>query len=199
VGIPEPPTTAAAAPGVEDRPGGKGAGGDVTAATGVQPAYDPRLWPHPGPFVPLPKTTAQRVDSAVKAAFGVYADSLAVAAANKGRAPTDWTFERNGQKWGVDEQWIHLGKVKIPNAILALLPMNAQANPTFNDPVTRREVAFRRSDILYHANRAATEDEFRRAVKRIRERKDRERAAARAENVSGDGPQPVATPAKTQQ
>jgi len=172
----------------------------VTPATGVQPSYsDSRLWPQPGPFTPVPKSTAQRADSAVRAAFGVYADSMAVAAANKGRAPTDWTIERNGQKWGVDEKWIHLGKVKIPNAVLALLPLNAQANPTFNDPVTRRENAFRSADILYHANRAASEDEFRKAVKRIRERMDRERSAAKAENVNGDGHQPVATPAKAQQ
>ncbi|MFN2564792.1 MAG: hypothetical protein ABR499_07270 [Gemmatimonadaceae bacterium] len=201
VGIPEPPSAAAtaAAPGVEDRAGSAGRGGDVTVATGVQPSYtDPRLWPQPGPFTPIPKTTAQRTDSAVKAAFGIFADSLAIAEANKGRAPTDWTIERKGQKWGVDDRWIHLGKMKIPNAILALLPMNAQANPTFNDPVTRREAAFRRADIAYHANRAVSEDEFRRAVKRIRERKDRERAAAKATNASGDGPQPVATPTKTQ-
>ena len=172
----------------------------MTPATGVQPAYtDPRLWPQPVPFTPVPKTVAQRVDSAVRAAFGIYVDSLATAAANKGRSPTDWTFERNGKKWGVDEQWIHLGKVKIPNAILALLPLNAQGNPTFNDPVTRREAAFRRADILYHANRAVSEDEFRRAVKRIRERKDRERATAKAANANGDGHQPAATPAKTQQ
>ena len=202
VGVPQPPATTAvaAAPGVEDRAGGRGPGGDVTPATGVQPSYtDARLWPQPGPFTPVPKSSAQRVDSAVKAAFGVYADSMAVAAANKGRAPTDWTFERNGQKWGVDDRWIHLGKVKIPNAVLALLPLNAQANPTFNDPVTRRENAFRAADIAYHANRSISEDEFRRAVKRIRERKDRERAATRAENASGDGNQPVATPSKVQQ
>jgi hypothetical protein len=201
VGLPAAaPSMAAAAPGVEDRAGGRGPGGDVTPATGVQPSYtDARLWPQPGPFTPIPKTPAQRIDSAVKAAFGLYADSMTVAAANKGRSPTDWTFERNGQKWGVDDRWIHLGKVKIPNAVLALLPLNAQTNPTFNDPVTRRENAFRRGDILYHANRSISEDEFRRAVKRIRERKDRERAAARAENANGDGHQPAATPSKVQQ
>jgi hypothetical protein len=158
------------------------------------------LWPEPGPFTPVPKTAAQRADSAVKAAFGLFADSVRMAEANKGRSPTDWTFERNGQKWGIDDKYIHLGKVKIPNAVLALLPLNAQSNPTFNDPVTQRELAFQRADILYQANRAVSEDEFRKAVKRIRERKDRERAAERAEKAAekanGDGPQPAATPTK---
>jgi hypothetical protein len=36
-------------------------------------------------------------------------------------------------------------------------------------------------------------------VKRIRERKDRERAAEKAEDANGDGPRPVATPNKAQQ
>jgi hypothetical protein len=200
-GIPRPASpAAAAAPGVEDRAGGAGRGTDVTPATGVQPAYiDPRLWPQPGPFTPVPKTAAERTDSAVKAAFGIFTDSMRTAEANKGRAPGDWTFkDKNGGKWGWDEKGIRLGRVTIPQAVLSLLPLNVQANPTFNDPVTRREAAFRRGDIMYHSNRAASEDEFRRAVKRIRERKDRERAADRVEKANGDGPQPVATPNKTQ-
>jgi hypothetical protein len=202
VGIRQPSSAAAvAAPGVEDRTGGAGRGTDVTPATGVQPAYtDPRLWPQPGPFTPLPKTTAERTDSAVKAAFGIFVDSMRTAEANRGRAPGDWTIkDKNGGKWGWDEKGIRLGRVTIPQAVLSLLPLNVQANPTFNDPVTVREAAFRRGDILYHANRAASEDEFRRAVKRIRERKDRERAADKVEKANGDGPQPAATPSKTQQ
>lgn len=202
-GIPQPPptNTTAAAPGVEDRAGGAGRGADVTAATGVQPAYtDPRLWPQPGPFTPVPKTAAERTDSAVKAAFGIFVDSMQTAEANKGRAPGDWTVkDKSGGKWGWDEKGIRLGRLTIPQAVLSLLPLNVQANPTFNDPVTRRENSFRRGDILYHANRAASEDEFRRAVKRIRERKDRERAAEKVEKANGDGPQPVAIPNKSQQ
>jgi hypothetical protein len=142
---------------------------------------------------------AERTDSAVKAAFGIFVDSVRMAEANKGRAPGDWTFkDKNGRTWGWDPSGIRLGKVTIPQAVLALLPLNVQANPTFNDPVTRREVAFRGGDIMYHANRAASDDEFRRAVKRIRERKDRERAADRGTKANGDGPQPAAIPGKDQ-
>src|SRR5918992_217970 len=138
----------------------------------AQPAYtDPRLWPQPGPFTPLPKTTAERTDSAVKAAFGIFVDSMRTAEANRGRAPGDWTFkDKNGGKWGWDPSGIRLGKVTIPQAVLALLPLNVQANPTFNDPVTRRESAFHARDIAYHSYRAVSDDEFRRAVRRIRER-----------------------------
>jgi hypothetical protein len=204
VGIPEPARTATAvAPGVEDRAGGAAKGGDVTPGTGVQPSFtDDRLWPQPAEFTPVPKTLAERTDSAVKAAFGVYADSVRVAEANKGRAPGDWTFkDKNGRTWGWDPSGIRLGKVTIPQAVLALLPLNVQTNPTFNDPVNRRESGFRTSDIAYHSYRAVSDDEFRRAVRRIRERKDRERAADKAERekANGDGPQPAAIPSKAQQ
>jgi hypothetical protein len=203
MGIPEPARTdALAAPGVEDRAGRPGRGDDVTPATGIQPSYvDPRLWPEPGPFTPVPKTMAERTDSAVKAAFGIFTDSMRTAEANKGRAPGDWTIkDKNGGRWGWDQGGIRLGKVTIPQALLAILPMSVQANPTFSDPVTVRDAAFRRADIQYHSNRAIGDDEFRRAIKRIRERKDRERAAEKAEKekANGDRPQPAAIPTKAQ-
>jgi hypothetical protein len=201
VGIPEPRAgTAPVAPGIQDR-AGAGRGTDVTPATGVQPSYtDPRLWPQPGPFIPVPKTAAERTDSVVKAAFGIFIDSMRTAEANKGRAPGDWTLkDKKGGTWGWDTTGIRLGRVTIPQAVLSLLPLNVQANPTFNDPVTGREAAFRRGDLLHHANRAVSEDEFRRAVKRIRERKDRERAADKAGKANGDGAQPVAIPTKTRE
>lgn len=154
-------------------PGGRGDGG---AGTGVTPAYsDPRLWVQPGPFTPVPKTMAQRTDSIVRDLFGVYADSVRYAQEHAGRAPGDWTVEKGGQKWGVDPKWVHLGKVKIPTAVLAMLPLNAQGNPQQIE--RQRAQAYYRRDIDFQAHRAVNEDEFRDAVKRIRERKDRERAA----------------------
>lgn len=201
VGVPDPaPAPATAAPGPEDRAGVAGRPGDVTPGTGVQPVYtDPRLWPQPGPFTPLPKTMAERTDSAVKAAFGIFVDSLRTAEANQGRRPGDWTLkDKSGGKWGWDPSGIRLGKVTIPQAVLALLPLNIQQNPMYNDPVTRREVAYRSGDIAFHANRAVSDDEFRRAVKRIRERKDRERAAERAAKANDGEPQPAVIPGKQQ-
>jgi hypothetical protein len=157
-------------------PGGTGTGGDGgTAVTGVTPGYsDPRIWTPPTAPVAARKTTAQKVDSTILAAFGVYADSVATAQATKGRDPGDWTFGKDGQKWGVDPKWVHLGKVKIPTALIGLLPINgAQANPQAMQ--NARTAAFVRQDILYHAQKAQSEDDFRKAVKRIRERKERER------------------------
>jgi hypothetical protein len=141
------------------------------------PSYsDSRIWAPPGAFIAAPKSQQQVVDSVIDVAVGAYLDSLQVAARNKGREPGDWTVGRGDTKWGVDPKWIHFGKVKVPTALLALLPINAESNPYVN--VRERNAI--RWDIQYHAQRAITEDEFRKSVRRIRERVEKARAAERA-------------------
>ena len=171
---PAPPP--AAPGGARGATGGGGGAGGTTAGTGMIPSYsDARVWATPGDFTAAPKTARQVVDSVIDVAVGAYIDSLSVAAANRGREPGDWTVGKGDTKWGVDPKWIHFGKVKVPTALLAFLPVNAQANPSFN----MRERAATRWDIDFHAQRAITEDEFRKSVRRIRERAERERAARR--------------------
>lgn len=173
---PSPPADLPGA--VRDGTGGGGGAGGTGAGTGMVPSYsDSRVWATPGDWIALPKSQRQVVDSVIDVAVGAYIDSVAVAAANKGREPGDWTVGKGDTKWGVDPKWIHFGKVKVPTALLAFLPVNAQANPSFN----MRERAAVRWDIDYHAQRAVTEDEFRKSVKRIRERMERERAARKAQ------------------
>lgn len=163
--------------GVRGGTGAGGGAGGTNAGTGMVPSYsDSRVWATPGEWTPLPKSPRQVVDSVIDVAVGAYIDSLRVAAANKGREPGDWTVGKGDTKWGIDPKWIHFGKVKVPTALLAFLPVNAQANPSFN----ARERAAVRWDIDYHAQRSITEDEFKKSVKRIRERVERERAATRA-------------------
>jgi hypothetical protein len=153
--------------------GGVGASG-IGPATGIVPAEpDPRLSADAHQFFPVPKTHAQRVDSAVHALIYAYNDSVARAAALAGKQPGDWTFEKNGQKWGVDGSKIYLGKFAIPSAVLAALPLRIQANP--GETLTDRLVTTHRGEVLEHAAAAYHDDEFKSAVKRIRERKDRER------------------------
>lgn len=186
----ELPPTSSGSGGNAGVPGGTGTGGGGVA-TGVTPGGDPRLWAAPGPVVPRIKTSAERADSVVRAVFGDYVDSVRIEESARGRAPGDWTVEKGGQKWGVDQKWVHLGKVKIPTAVLALLPLNTQGNPTEID--RRRTQAYQRQDILFQAARAVNEDEFRQAVKRIRERKERERRQALADRSRSEGDAP-ATP-----
>jgi hypothetical protein len=169
--VPSPRDVGGTAGGVEK---GKGVGGGVGPATGVVPADpDPRLVTDAHQFFPVPKTHAERVDSAVKATIGAFNDSVAVARANAGREPGDWTFEKGGGKWGMDGKNIYLGKFAIPSAVLAALPLKIQGNPY--EANADRLQGTRRGDLLDHAASQYHDDEFKTAVKRIRERKDRER------------------------
>ena len=183
------PSTIPPAPAVPqpDRPSpGSGplvGGGGPTR--GVQPSYvDGRVWPEAAPLATAPRTWAERLDSSLVARVGAANDSAAMYAGS-GREPGDWTFERGGQKWGVDQKYIRLGPVKIPTAVLGALPLNVQQNPV----VAERERAFAlmREDIQYHAQRAMNEEEFRKAVQRIRERKDRERREQREQRERESG------------
>lgn len=169
--VPAPEPVGGTAGGVD---GGRGVGGGTGPATGVVPADpDPRLSADAHQFVPVPKTHGQRVDSAVHAMIFAYNDSVAKAAALAGRKPGDWTFERDGKKWGIDGNKIYLGKFSIPSAVLAALPLHIQGNP--GETIADRLVTTRRGDLLEHAESQYQNLEFKDAVRRIRERKDRER------------------------
>lgn len=154
--------------------------------TGIVPADpDPRLTADPHAFFPEPKTHAERVDSALKATIYAYNDSVARAMARAGKKPGDWTFEKNGQKWGMDGNNIYLGKFAIPSAVLAALPIRIQGNP--GESIADRLSGSRRADLMLHAASQYHDDEFKSAVKRIRERKDKERK----ERMGGDGDKPL--------
>jgi hypothetical protein len=170
-----PPVAPATRPAVEEGSGPLvGTGGP---ARGIRPTYtDPRLWPTPGDVVAAPKTATQRLDSVIADLITPYNDSVAVAAGK--RKPGDWTFERDGKKYGIDPQYIHLGNFSIPTALLGMLPINAQANPILSERY--KASAQLNSDIRSQAQRGMNEADFKKAVRSIRERKEREKAAAAA-------------------
>jgi hypothetical protein len=164
-------------------------------ARGIRPSYDdPRLWPAPGDIVSAPKTPTQRLDSVIADLIKPYNDSLAIASGR--RQPGDWTFEKDGKKYGIDPRYIHLGKFSIPTAILGMLPINIQANPILAE---RNKVSNQlHSDIMSQAQRGMNEADFRKAVKSIRERKEREKAAAATgggDNKKGPADTPPASKA----
>ena len=183
--LPAPAAVGGTPGGVE---GGRGAGGGSGLATGIVPADpDPRLASDPHAFYPVPKSHAQRVDSAVKATIYAFNDSVARARANAGRQPGDWTFEKGGQKWGVDGSRIYLGKFAIPSAVLAALPIKIQGNP--GESIADRLSGSRRADVLLHADSREHDEEFKTAVQRIRARKDAERRERLGSMADGSGPE----------
>jgi len=99
-------------------------------------------------------------------------------------------------KYGIDPQYIHLGKFSIPTAILGLLPLNVQANPVLAES---NKISYQlNSDIRSQAQRGMNEADFRKAVKSIRERKERERNAAANANSGSDTKKQPADPPPAQ-
>jgi len=120
-------------------------------------------------------THAARVDSAVRAKLLAFIDTIP---ADSFATPqiNPWITEINGQKWGVDGSWLYLGGLKLPTILLALLPL-PQGN--YQQAREAQELARIRQQIMQAAMQAETNADFRRYVREIRERKDRERAEAR--------------------
>jgi len=190
------PTVIPPAPVSTEPPSGSGpvvGGGGV--GEGVTPSYgDPRVWAPTGPIYYAPKSQAERLDSALASRVFAHNDSMALY--NSGKKPGDWTFEKNGEKYGMDQQKIYLGKLALPTALLALLPLNVQGNPARyqNDRMKEEQ----RQEIFLNAQRAMDNDEFKDAVKRIRERKDAEHKAqmkAKAAQQQAEKDQKPANPA----
>lgn len=147
---------------------------------GIRPSFnDARLWVQPSDVVEAPVIPMTRADSLqvlLNATAEAFVDSLRTADP-QGRRPGDWTFERNGKKYGIDEKFIRLGDFSIPTALLALLPMNnVQGNPTGLERA--RRLSSMRTEIMEQAERRARDDDFYAAVRALRERKEKERREA---------------------
>jgi hypothetical protein len=87
-----------------------------------------------------------------------------------------WTTEIGGKTWGFDGQWIHLGGIKIPAAILALIPL-PQGNILASRDATKYEAV--RREIIENARRQEDMEDIKKNIKALRERMDAERKAAK--------------------
>ena len=172
-GIP-PVAPAATPPAPAEEEGNGPLIGRGGATKGIRPSYsDPRIWVPSAPVVSAPKSAHERMDSVVTADIERARDSAAAVAYSPNKFERgDWTVEKNGKKYGIDNQYIRLGKVSIPNVLLGLLPLNMQGNPVAAE--RDRAMASLRQEILYQSQRSMNEEQFRKAVKELRERKERE-------------------------
>jgi hypothetical protein len=139
---------------------------------------DGRLWVRPLPLPPrelaqrLSRNRVELLDSAVSAIVQAYLDSIANDPATKNAQLPEWTTEIAGKKFGLDSKNIYIAGLKIPAAVLALLPIsggNIDQNRAYNRLMDLR------ADLLYAAQRAQTMEEFKQIIREIRERKERER------------------------
>src|SRR5689334_15852888 len=179
-----PPTVSVGS--VSGTAGGTG-GAPAGVATGVEPALpDPRIELRPN-SLRLPLTQGERNDSAVKAIYYAYREAEIAAEEHKGRDPRDWTFEKGGQKYGIDSQYVYLGKFKIPSMILAALPFNRGIGVDGTRVIEARNSQWIQNDIYMHSQ-GMSEDDFRAAVRRIRERKEREKQQDDKDKASKPSP-----------
>lgn len=185
-----PPLPPAAAPVDQAESGSGPLVGTGGPTRGIKPNYTgPRVWAAPGDLVAAPKSAKEKLDSAIVSIISPYSDSIS--AAGGGRQPGDWTFDKGGRKYGIDPQFIRLGKVSIPTAILALLPINTTGNPSMNDRNKLQNQM--RAEIFWNAERGMNEADFKKAVKSIRVRKERERAEEEKKTRHAEK-QPTASP-----
>ena len=127
-------------------------------------------------------THVARVEAAVRERLKAYIDTMPRDSFALPPPPV-WTTEVNGDTWGMDGSWIYLGDIKIPTALLALIPF-PQGN--IEQARAAQELASMRQEIIEMARRSETAEEFREYVDELRQRKQEERDRERARRAARD-------------
>jgi hypothetical protein len=136
-----------------------------------------KLWVAPLPFAP--KDLAQRlsrshfelVDSAVTEIVQHYIDSMLTTPVPFDMKPPSWTTKIAGKTFGIDQNYIYFGGLKIPSAILALLPLPTMSNVDLRNSQRLADI---RADLNYASARAQNMEDFKRVIRELRERRERE-------------------------
>jgi len=156
-----------------------------------------RLWVRPLPLPP--KELAQRltqqkhvelVDSAVNAIVQAYLDSIAADPGARNTGLPSWTTNVAGKQFGLDSSHIYVTGLKIPAAVLALLPIpggNLDQNRAYNHLMELR------SDLYHAAQQSQNLQEFREMIRDMRLRKEREEEFKRNQRTAPP-PQEPPTP-----
>jgi hypothetical protein len=128
------------------------------------------------------KTHMARIDSAIAARIMAFLDTLGPDPMAT-PAPKPWVTDVGGQKWGIDQGWIYLGNLKLPSAILALIPL-----PQGNYELAQRDAELQRIrlDIMQSARRAESAEQFKKYVEETRKRRDAEREARKNQRTKPD-------------
>ncbi len=144
---------------------------------------DGRLWVLPRPALPGEVADAlygheEHRDSVAVHRLRAMVDSLNVIIDYEQRArqkPT-WTTDVAGKTLGIDSQYIHIAGIKIPTAVLALLPITLpQGN--YDEQRRARQLEDMRNDLMQAARRTETLQLFRQYVRELRARNQAQRDA----------------------
>lgn len=166
-----------------------GAAGRIGPAAG-----DGRLWVRPLPVPPrdlaarLAPSHVELVDSAVTAIVQAYLDSIAREPGADRVALPDWTTTIDGRKFGLDSRNIYIAGLKIPAVVLALLPLPSGGNQRNALDHSGQWIA---EDLRRAAQRATSLDDFKRAVRDLRQEKQRQKDLERAQRERPDSTAPA--------
>lgn len=174
-----PRVTSAPAPGGRPGEAAPAAGAGAPTRRGIDALVPPkdvdtRLRVDPD-AVTAPPTDQERLERRIAGKIQQYNDSVAAAVAAAQRS-LDWTLHgKDGSRWGIAPDGIHLGKVTLPA-------------PTLGGSAADRARQKEWNAIQDQAARAAVRDRFNERVKALHERKEKERAAKKkAGSGSGSG------------
>ncbi|MEE8250530.1 MAG: hypothetical protein V3R24_02215 [Gemmatimonadales bacterium] len=149
-----------------------------TVAQALQPAFGTgTLWIHPIEVGPARQDVIRalgelaNLDSLVAERIIAYLDTVPPDSFAVAGLP-NWTTEIDGQTWGMDGAWIYLGPLKIPTALLALIP---QVGGDFDRSQAAASLQRMREDIIGAARRAENMEQFKDYVNQTRQRRDEER------------------------
>jgi hypothetical protein len=163
----------------------RGPGGWLGAGPG-----DGRLWVRPLPLPPRalarrldPEPGIELLDSAVTAIVQAYLDSMAREPGSDQVPLPEWTTEIEGMKFGLDARNIYIAGLRIPSVVLALLPLPAMGNQS---DALDKNGAWMAEDLRRAALRASDLDDFKEAIRELRERKQREKDIERAQRAGAD-------------
>jgi len=144
----------------------------------LRPSYgEGVLWVRPLPLPPgelaqrLTRSHYELVDSAVSEIVQAYIDSIIRAPVPYDNRPPSWTTTIGGKTFGIDSRNIYLGGLKIPSAILALLPIPSTSNLDLRYAQRMRDI---QEDLQYAAQKAQTMEDFKVAIRQLREQREAE-------------------------
>ena len=157
-----------------------------------------KLWIRPLPAPPreiarelVGRSHVELVDSAVSAIVQAYIDSVLSAPAAAGSAPPSWTTQVFGKTFGIDSKYIYLGGLRIPSAVLALLPIKGGATMEFSQA---NRMALIREDLQRASARAATMEDFKRAIREVRAERERQKEIERNQKLKPEKKDTVKAP-----
>ena len=145
-----------------------------------------KLWVRPLPAPPrelaqaLARSHVELVDSAVSAIVQAFVDSVLSAPTPEGAKLPSWTTQIGGKTFGIDSKYIYLGGLRIPSAVLALLPIRGGATMEFSQA---NRLSLIREDLARASARAGTMEDFKRAVRELRAERERLKEIERNQRV----------------